>query len=50
MQIRFYEVTEAELEVARSDFTSEKFALEVAEEDFDFGAHADHCHSALHAS
>ena len=47
MQVRFYEVTEEELEVARSDFASGKFPLQVAEEDFDFGAHAAHCASAL---
>ena len=38
MQVRFYEVTEEELEVARNDFASGKFPLQVAEEDFDFGA------------
>lgn len=47
VQVRYYEVTEEELEVARKDFASGKFPLEVSEEAFDFGEHAAFCDSAL---
>lgn len=50
LQVRFYEVPEEELEVARSDFASGKFPLEVSEEEFDFAAHADFCESKFHFS
>lgn len=45
-QIRFHEVTEAELEAQRARFAAGAHALEITREEFDFGAHAAFCAGA----
>lgn len=42
-QIRFYEVSEAELVDLRAKFVSGQLALDISREEFDFGAHAALC-------
>ena len=44
-QIRFHEVSEAELDAQRARFAAGALALDITREEFDFGAHARHCAS-----